>query len=242
MSLTNVCLTIGYKNSMSMNARRISDEDLPTDALTVRAVRVCLGKTRAVAGVDLTVAAGEAVALVGPNGAGKSTLLHVVAGLLQPDAGSVDVFGRGSPLGRHARALLGFAPQANALYDDLTVEENLRFFASLGPLGAQEIAAAVDEGVALARLEPRRRALVGTLSGGMKRRLHVAVAAVGGARLLVLDEPFVGIDAESTAALVGSLCTLKKRGRTLLFSTHESAPLEAIEPRWVHLEAGKIVS
>lgn len=214
----------------------------PKRALTARGVRKRLGETLALADVDVEVNEGEVVALLGPNGAGKSTLLQVLAGLLRPDAGEIDVMGAGSPLRAEARRFLGFAPQATAIYDELSVEENLEFFGTLRDIPRKKCRAAVDDALGVARLEKRRADRVGALSGGMKRRLHVAAATLGDARILLLDEPFAGVDAESTKLLLRSLAEMKARGVAIVMSFHEGLGLEELAPRFLRLRAGRVVS
>jgi ABC-2 type transport system ATP-binding protein len=196
----------------------------------------------ALAGVDLDVEDREVVALMGPNGAGKTTLLHVLAGLLAPDEGSVRIDGALDPTRPVVRRHLGFAPQPTAIYEDLTVEENLAFFARIQGVARDGIVDAVSRGLAFARLESRAQARAGTLSGGMRRRLHVASAIVHRPRLLLLDEPTVGIDASSCEHLLEAIGRLRDEGTAVVWSTHDDSPIDKLGARRFVLERGRVLS
>ncbi|MFN3612765.1 ABC transporter ATP-binding protein, partial [Tepidimonas sp.] len=157
--------------------------------LTLHGIRKRFGSTVAVDGVSLSVKRGEVFGLLGPNGAGKTTTISMAIGLLAPDEGRVELDGLGAPTDPRVRAHIGVAPQALALYDDLSAEENLRFFGRVYGLGGAALAgrvAAVLEGVGLS---PRGRDRVKGFSGGMKRRLNLAVALLHDPPMLLLDEP-----------------------------------------------------
>ncbi|HEY6553767.1 MAG TPA: ABC transporter ATP-binding protein, partial [Vicinamibacteria bacterium] len=144
--------------------------------MSLRAVRKSFGGRVAVDGLSLEVRAGEVYGLLGPNGAGKTTTVGLATGLLTPDAGEVEVRGLGSPSTPSVRARLGVAPQALALYDGLTAVENLAFFGSMYGLSGERLASRVAEAIDFVGLGDRKRDLVKTYSGGMKRRLNLAVA------------------------------------------------------------------
>lgn len=209
-------------------------------ALSVEGVHKRLGDTRAVDGVDLDVRRGEVVGLLGPNGAGKTTLLHLCAGLLAPDRGSIVVAGQRDPQRPRSRALLGFAPQATALYDELSVEENLSFFGRLHGLAGARLEVAVEEGLATSRLESRRCARVGTLSGGMRRRLHVATACVHAPSLLLLDEPTVGVDPDSRSHILSVIERLRGRGVAVVYASHHLDEIARLSDRVVFLAQGRV--
>jgi ABC-2 type transport system ATP-binding protein len=213
-----------------------------TFPLSAKGLKKRLGTTLALGGVDLAVEPGEIVALLGPNGAGKTTLLHVLAGLLRPDEGSVHVAGAIDPTRASVRKHLGFAPQPTAVYEDLTVEENLTFFARIHGVPRREIEGAVARGLAFAQLESRASARAGTLSGGMRRRLHVASAIVHQPAVLLLDEPTVGIDSASCDHLLQAIGALRDKGTAVVWSTHDDRPIEVLSARPFHLERGRVVS
>src|SRR5438309_1575102 len=144
--------------------------------LALRDLRKSYGPTTAVDGLSLEVHSGEVFGLLGPNGAGKTTTIHMAVGLVAPDSGSVVVGGAGSPTEPEVRRTIGVAPQAVALYDELTADENLRFFGRLFGLAGASLAARVDHLLEWTGLAPRRRDRVKGFSGGMKRRLNLAAA------------------------------------------------------------------
>ena len=144
--------------------------------------------------ISLSVSAGDILCLLGPSGCGKTTLVNLVMGVDVPTSGTVRVLSEVAPF-RTARARIGFMPQDDALYEDITAEENLRFFAALYGVKGERLARRMDELFAFVRLEAHRKKLVHDYSGGMKRRLSLAVALVHEPSVLVLDEPTVGLGA-----------------------------------------------
>ena len=172
----------------------------------------------AVDGLSLRVERGQVFGLLGPNGAGKSTTIGMAMGLLRPDAGRVQIEGHGDPAEPTARRALGVAPQAEALYEDLTGMENLRFFARIQ--GVQDPTRAAGEALERVGLSPRGRDRVKTYSGGMRRRLNLAAAIVHRPPLLLLDEPTAGVDPQSRASLLELVRSLAKDGAAVLYTTH----------------------
>ena len=147
----------------------------------------------ALSGLDLSVKQGQLYGLVGPNGAGKTTLIRILCGLLKPDAGDVQVIGWRLPNVR-VQSQLGYMPQEIALYGDLTVMQNLEFFGELYDLPRAQARQRAEELLALVQLVDRRNQRVGTLSGGMQRRVSLAMSLIHKPRLLFLDEPTAGVD------------------------------------------------
>jgi ABC-2 type transport system ATP-binding protein len=181
-----------------------------------RSLRKSFGTVRAVDGVDLAIQVGEIYGLLGPNGSGKTTLIRLLLGLLVPDGGSVQVLGHPMPT-KEVLAQAGYMTQASALYADLTVRENLAFFAEMcGGATRQRI----DEVLALVELGDRGGSLVRTLSGGMRQRASLACALVHRPRLLLLDEPTVGVDPQLRAAFWDYFRQLAHDGTTLIVSSH----------------------
>jgi len=176
------------------------------------------GEVRAVDGLDLTVNPGEMFALVGPDGAGKTTTIRMLCGILQPTAGRVSILGR--DLSREAAAVrsdIGYLSQRFSLYGDLTVDENIAFFAEIH--GVRDYAARRDELLEFSRLAPFRKRLGDRLSGGMKQKLALACTLIHTPRLLLLDEPTTGVDPVSRRDFWKILSNLLKTGITILMST-----------------------
>jgi ABC-2 type transport system ATP-binding protein len=189
--------------------------------LEVQAVRHAFGARQALRGVSLEVRAGEIYALLGPNGAGKTTLVRAICGRLKPDGGEVRLVGRDPFSDGEARAALGLAPQALALYPQLTVAENLQTFASLAGLKGRAVGGAVARAMAVTDTTERADALVRQLSGGFQRRVNIAAAILANPKLLVLDEPTVGVDQTAKLAIGEALTQLKSEGVGILLVTHD---------------------
>jgi len=176
-------------------------------------VRKRFGDVAALDGVELTVPAGMVYALLGPNGAGKTTLIRALVGLVKPDGGDLFVLGERMPQ-REVLGRIGYMTQAPALYLDLSAEENVRFFAAIHGGGDVEAALRFVE------LWDRRKSVTATLSGGMRTRLSLACTLVHRPRLLLLDEPTVGVDPQLRAQLWTGLRQMAADGATILVSSH----------------------
>ena len=198
------------------------------------------GPRLALAGVDLAVAAGESVTLVGPNGAGKTTLLRVLATLTRPTGGFVRIAGLDpARAGSQVRRKIGFLSHRTLLYEDLTAEQNLRFYARMYDLeGGDARIAGLLERVGLAA---RRHDLVRTFSRGMQQRLAVARAVLHRPRVLLLDEPYTGLDPEAALALTGLLAELAGEGCAILLTTHDLDRALAVGQRVAVLARGRVV-
>ncbi len=189
--------------------------------LTVDSVRHAFGGRQVLRGISLEVRAGEIYALLGPNAAGKTTLVRAICGRLKPDSGEVRLVGRDPFRDGEARAALGLAPQALALYPQLTVSENLETFASLAGLKGRAVREAVTRAMAVTQTAERARTLVRQLSGGFQRRVNIAAAILAEPKLLVLDEPTVGVDQTAKGAIGEALTQLKSEGVGILLVTHD---------------------
>jgi len=209
--------------------------------LTLSNLTKSYGPLRAVDGLSLEVFPGEVFGLLGPNGAGKSTTIGMAVGLIRPDAGTVTVAGAGSPADPHVRARIGVAPQELALYDNLTGEENLRFFAGLYGLGGRT-AGRVDAALDLVGLAPRRKDRVKTYSGGMKRRLNLAAAVVHDPPLLLLDEATAGVDPQSRNNILEVVRGLAEQGRTIIYTTHYMEEASRLCDRVGIIEKGRLLA
>lgn len=212
--------------------------------LTIRNVSKRYGSLLALDGVSLEVAAGEIFGLLGPNGAGKSTLMSLIAGLRAPDAGTLSLDGH--PLaprgGGPARAALGLVPQSIALYEDLSAEQNLRVFGELYGLKGRELSQRVADGLAAVQLTDRRRDPVRTFSGGMQRRLNLVAALLHRPKLLLCDEPTVGVDPQSRNAIFDYLEQLNREGLTIIYSTHYMEEATRLCSRIGIIDHGKILA
>lgn len=183
-------------------------------------VRKSYGDQVAVDGLTLNVPTGKTLGLLGPNGAGKTTTLHLLIGLLRPDAGQISISGSSHVDSAEVRSLVGIAPQSLSLYDELTAEENLTFFGRLYGLRGVRLAERVDWALDFSNLQDRRRHRVQTYSGGMKRRLNFACALLHEPKLVLLDEPTVGVDPQSRNHIFEGIRRLQEAGLTIIYTTH----------------------
>jgi heme ABC exporter ATP-binding subunit CcmA len=187
-------------------------------AVEVEALVRAFGRRRAVDGVSFTLDAGECLAVFGPNGAGKTTLLRVLAGLLRPTSGRASVAGVALPGGPEARQRIGFISHASMLYAALSARENVELAARL--FGLRDPGAAAARALDAMRMTPRADAPVRSLSRGMQQRVSIARAMVHGPSVVLLDEPFTGLDAAGAAALSAALGDLRESGAALVLVTH----------------------
>jgi ABC-2 type transport system ATP-binding protein len=213
----------------------VADAPLQTSGL-----RRTYGRLVALRSLDLEVAAGECVALIGANGSGKSTAVRTIAGLLEPSAGWVRVCGRDphrEPDAEAARADLALVPDAPLLYDDLTVRQHLELVALTHGVPGDGIDTLLERLGLTARTEfvPRE------LSRGMRQKTQLACALIRPARLLLLDEPVVGLDPPSQALLYALLLEAKRAGLAVLLTTHQMAFADGLADRAVMLEEGEVI-
>jgi ABC-2 type transport system ATP-binding protein len=187
--------------------------------VSVKGLSVSFDRRPALVDASLEVGKGRIVGLLGPSGAGKTTLIRCIAGLLRPQAGRVEIDGRPVP-DKALSPRIGYMAQEDALYPDLSGEQNLRFFSSLYGLRGAEAKKAMEAVFTLTRLTGEERKKVKNYSGGMRKRLSLAVALVHAPALLILDEPTVGIDPVLRAEFWDRFRALRDRGDTLLLTTH----------------------
>jgi lipooligosaccharide transport system ATP-binding protein len=210
-------------------------------AIELKGVVKSFGPIRAVDGLDLDVPEGTCLGLLGPNGAGKSTTMRLLTGQAVADDGELRVLGHELPRqSKEARALMGVVPQLDNLDIDVTVEDNLAVYARL--YRVRDVGAAVDRALDLARLRERRRDAVEKLSGGMRRRLLLARGLVHEPRLVLLDEPTVGLDPQIRTELWTLIGALKERGTTILMSTHYIEEAERLADEVAVMHKGKVIS
>lgn len=204
------------------------------------ALTKAFGLRTALSRVTLQVAAGEFVALVGPNGAGKTTLLRLLATLSRPTSGTLTIAGLDpAKAGEAIRRQIGFLSHRTLLYDDLTAEQNLRFYARLYevPAAPTRIAALLEQ----VNLTARRHDLVRTYSRGMQQRLALARAVLHRPALLLLDEPYTGLDPQATTTLTALLRELAGEGCTIVMTSHDLAQGLALARRVIALRQGQVV-
>jgi lipooligosaccharide transport system ATP-binding protein len=216
---------------------------MPDLAIRLRAVVKHFGDIVAVDGLDLDVPEGTCVGLLGPNGAGKSTTMKMLTAQVIASSGEIEVLGYELPgQSKVARAEMGVVPQLDNLDTTLTVEQNLRVFAHLYRLGRGERADAVERALKIAKLEDRRTAKVDELSGGMRRRLLIARGLVHRPRLLLLDEPTVGLDPQVRQELWALIDALRSEGTSILMSTHYIEEAERLADTVTIMSHGKAVA
>jgi ABC-2 type transport system ATP-binding protein len=207
--------------STAVSAVTAPPESLPC-VIRAAALVKDFGQVRALDGFSLCIHEGETYGLLGPNGSGKTTFIRMIAGLVRPTSGDLEVLGQSIPA--HAdriRPRLGYMPQLQALYTDLSIWENVQFFARIfGMNSAQERDRRVSEVLDLVGLLERKDSIVSTISGGMRQRLSLACALVHKPTLLLLDEPTVGVDPQLRQTFWGYFRTLNRQGVTIVLSSH----------------------
>src|SRR5579863_8444848 len=211
--------------------------------IEVEQLRKSYGESVAVDGVSFTARAGEIFGLLGPNGAGKTTTIGCVCGLLTPSAGHVKVEGHDVVReGSAARAKLGVLPQEIALYDDLSAQENLAYWGGAQRMRNPELRGRIQEVLELTGLQDRAREPVKQFSGGMKRRLNFACGIVHNPKVLLLDEPTVGVDPQSRVRLLDLVREQAQRGAFVLYTTHYMEEAETLCDRLAIIDHGKVIA
>lgn len=211
--------------------------------IQVENLRKSFGSTHAVDTISFHVKAGEIYGLLGPNGAGKTTTISCISALLKPDDGTVTLDGinlAADPI--RARRSLGVVPQEVAIYDTLSARENVSYFASLHGLGGSEMRLRVDESLERVGLDPGSKQQAKKFSGGMKRRLNLAVGLVSRPRVLLLDEPTVGIDPQARIHILDVVRSVQKEGTAILYTTHYLEEAETLCDRVGIMDHGKILA
>lgn len=212
-------------------------------ALRVEGLRKSYEAIQAVAGLTFEIGQGEVFGLLGPNGAGKTTTISVLATQLRPTAGDAMVFGHSvSREVAAVRRMIGVVPQEISLYPKLTAAENVRFFGRMYKVDRAELENRLDDLLELVGLETRRDDYVATFSGGMKRRLNLAVSLVHRPRLLMLDEPTVGVDPHSREHIFQIVQRLRNEGVAILYTTHYMEEAERLCDRLGIMDEGQIIA
>lgn len=198
------------------------------------------GKTT-VSGIGLSVAQGERFGLFGPNGAGKTTLMGIMTGLLHPQQGEVSLLGIEPGNKNEFKKLFGYVPQDFAFYPELNPIENLEFFGAWSGLNKAEIRDQVEMLLTIFGLQEVRKRAVKKFSGGMKRRVNIAIGVMHKPKILFLDEPTVGVDVQTRHAIIDYLKQLNKQGTTLIYTSHHLKEAEDLCERIALMDAGKII-
>ena len=210
--------------------------------LSVRGLRKRFGERVAIDGVGFAIKAGEIYGLLGPNGAGKTTSISMIAGILARDAGEVEIDGINIDAGPPARARVGIVPQAITLYLDLTARENLHFWGRMYDLRGDRLRRAVEEALQAVGLTKRADDIVSIYSGGMQRRLNLACGLLHQPKLLILDEPTVGVDPQSRSAIFDLVERLRDEGTAILYTTHYMEEAERLCTRIGIMDMGKLIA
>ncbi|WP_409509744.1 ABC transporter ATP-binding protein [Bacillus spizizenii] len=209
----------------------------------VKDLKMQYGNKTAVDGISFEVREGEVLGLLGPNGAGKSTTIHMLSGALSASSGNVTILGHNvKKWSKEMKKGIGIVPQDIAIYEEISAEKNVRFFASLYSLKGEELKTRVKEALELVQLYDRKDDKPKTFSGGMKRRLNIACAIAHQPKLIIMDEPTVGIDPQSRHHILVSIKELKTRGASIIYSTHYMEEAEAISDRIIIMNEGKIIA
>jgi len=226
-----------------MTATQPSPAAATTTAAGLTNASVHLGGKRIFGDVELTVGRGQFVAVLGPNGAGKSTLVRTIMGRVKPESGSVTIFGKPAPAGdTDARAEVGVVPQEIALYPNLSSHENLTVFGRYLGLGGGALDEAMKHALDWAALSDRANEPVKTFSGGMKRRLNMAVGVLHRPRVLLLDEPTVGVDPQSRERIYQMIESLRADGVSLIYTTHYMEEAERLCDRIAVIDDGRVIA
>ena len=210
--------------------------------IAARGVVKRFGTFEAVTGIDFVVQPAQCIGLLGPNGAGKTTTMRMIMGLSTVTAGELTVFDRPvQKMNRTIKSRIGLVPQDNNLDPDITVRENLEIFGRFFGLAAETIGARVPELLEFMQLADRAASPVMQLSGGMKRRLVIARALIGDPEMVILDEPTTGLDPQARVLIWKQLLELKKRGKTLLLTTHYMDEAQRLCDRIIVIDQGGIL-
>ena len=216
---------------------------MPEAFLTAENLHKSFNEHKAVNGISFTIYKGEIFGLLGPNGAGKTTTIRILSTVLEPDRGDVTIGGHSIRHNADAvRRLIGVCPQELALYADLSALDNLLFFGRMVGLNGREAKSQAIANLELMGLVDRARGKVDKFSGGMKRRINLAIALMGHPQLLFLDEPTVGIDPQSRNMIYETIEGLRYRGMTILYTTHYMEEADRLCHRVAIMDGGQIIA
>lgn len=212
-------------------------------AIEVQDLRKNYGDLEAVKGISFQVYPGEVFSLLGPNGAGKTTTISMISCLLQPNEGDAKVMGysiKSNP--QAAKACIGVVPQEIAVYEDLSARENLNFWGRMYGLRGPTLRKRVDEVLEIIGLTDRQKGRVSKFSGGMKRRLNIGIALLHKPKVIIMDEPTVGIDPQSRRNILDNVLQLNREGATVLYTTHYMEEAEELSDRIAIMDHGSLLA
>jgi ABC-2 type transport system ATP-binding protein len=216
---------------------------MPEEFMVVSDLHKSFKELNAVNGVSFSIHKGEIFGLLGPNGAGKTTTIRILSTVLEADSGEITI---GSHSVRHeaeaVRSIIGVCPQELALYEDLSALDNMVFFGRMAGLEGSEAKAQAMTNLELMGLVERAKGKVAKFSGGMKRRINLAIALMGHPQLLFLDEPTVGIDPQSRNHIYENILGLQKKGMTILYTTHYMEEADRLCNRVAIMDGGQIIA
>jgi ABC-2 type transport system ATP-binding protein len=211
--------------------------------LEVKELSKSYGNIKAVGGISFEIQKGEIFGLLGPNGAGKTTTISMLSCLIKPDSG--DAFVDGCSIlkdSMEVKKRIGVVPQDVSLYPTLSAQENLVFFGEMYGLTGSKLREKVDDVLEVVGLKDRRKEAINKYSGGMKRRINIAVGLLPSPKLLILDEPTVGVDPQSRTNILETLKELNKKGLTILYTSHYMEEVEFLCHRIAIMDLGKIIA
>jgi len=221
-----------------------ADPAIPVQpAILVRELHKRFGDIHAVQGISFAVREGEIYSLLGPNGAGKSTTISMISCLLEPDDGEVLVMGHSvAREPQQVKGAIGMVPQDVAIYPDLSARENLSFWGKMYGLRGEPLTQRVDEVLEIIGLTDRQRGATSKFSGGMKRRLNIGIALLHRPRVIIMDEPTVGIDPQSRRSILDSVKDLNRAGATILYTTHYMEEAQELSDHIGIMDHGRIIA
>ncbi|EJR33991.1 hypothetical protein IIE_03137 [Bacillus cereus VD045] len=213
------------------------------NTLEIKNLTKKFGDFIAVDNMSLSIKEGEIFGFLGSNGAGKSTTINMIAGLLRSNEGEISILGKNiKKHNRFAKMNIGIVPQDIAIYEELTAYENVKFFAGLYGLRGAELKARVEEALQFVGLSDKQKSYPKNFSGGMKRRLNIACAIAHRPKLIIMDEPTVGIDPQSRNYILQSVRKLNEMGSTIIYTSHYMEEVEEICTKIAIVDHGKVIA
>ncbi|MBU3111227.1 ABC transporter ATP-binding protein [Clostridium lacusfryxellense] len=212
------------------------------DIVKIKGLTKKFGDFVAVDEIDLSIVEGEIYGLLGPNGAGKSTIINMICGLITTTKGTIEILGKDNKKDSSlTKRSIGVVPQDIAVYEDLTCLENVKFFASLYGIRGQQLKKKAFDALEFVGLSDKAKSYPASFSGGMKRRLNIACAIAHTPKLLIMDEPTVGIDPQSRNHILEAVKKLNEKGCTIIYTTHYMEEVEAISTMISIIDHGKVI-